>query len=184
MQRYQMPQEARSQHIKYRGKVLMQHLCNRDLIMLMRLPKPLQVPLKASLSLPTFNLPLHDRHICAQLERLAVSEPEIVVGRTFEELNAFSGERGIEVREGLGEELGEEEKRRSLVESIAFVVDERTASASEGVLLYNCDFEASFCETCSRGDAANACAWRLSATLGLGVLSEFTNNDCGLLLRF
>jgi len=123
MQRKQLHQKAWPKQIENRREVLMQHFPRTDLVMPMRLSKPLQIPLKPLLPLPLLNLSLHNTCIRAQLKALPIAKPEVIIWFAFEQLDAFGFERGVEVVEGFFEELWEEEQRGTLVETISFVVD-------------------------------------------------------------
>lgn len=60
--------------------------------------------------------------------------------------------------ERLFEELGEQEERGPLVESIAIVGNEAAAAAGEGALLEDCDGESGFGKACCGCYAAYSCA--------------------------
>ena len=64
-----------------------------------------QVPLEPILPLPPLDRVLHARNISRQLEALAIAEPDVVVGFTFEQLNAFGRQRGVEIGEDFLEEV-------------------------------------------------------------------------------
>jgi hypothetical protein len=101
----------------------MQDFPGTNLIMSMRLSEPLQIPLEPLLPLPFLNLPLHNTRVRAEFKALSISKPEVVIRFTFEELDAFGFERGVEVVKRFFEELGEEKEGRTLVEAVAFVGD-------------------------------------------------------------
>jgi hypothetical protein len=123
MQRKQLHQKARPQQIENRREVLMQHLLRTNLIMPMRLSKPLQIPFKPLLPLPLLDLLLHNTCIRTQLKALPISKPEVIIRFTFKQLDAFGFERGVEVVERFFEELREKEQGGALVKTIPFVVD-------------------------------------------------------------
>ena len=83
-----------------------------------RLLQKAKVPLKPVLALPLFDLRLHARNVSAELEALAVAEPDVVVGVAFEKVYAFGFEGGAEVVEGFAEEVGKEEEGGALVEAL------------------------------------------------------------------
>ncbi len=125
-----------------------------------------QIPLEPIFTLPFLDLDLHARQVAAELEALAVAEPDVVVWLAFQELNAFGGDGGVEVAEDFFEEAGEEEEGGALVEAlprfgyisegfqnwmsggvvthITLMVDQGASSAGEIVLLEYGYSEASF----------------------------------------
>lgn len=123
MQLEQIDQETRPAEIEDRREVLMQHFSSRNLVMSMRLPQPFEIPLKALFALPFLDLALHDRRIGRQLEGFPIAEPEVVVRFAFQQFYPFGCEGGVEIVEGFFEELREEEKGGSLVETVSIVVD-------------------------------------------------------------
>lgn len=78
--------------------------------MIVRFAQPGEVPLEPVAALVPLDLRLHAREVRRQLEFVAVGEPDRVVCRAAQELDAFGLKGGIEVREGLVEELGQEQK--------------------------------------------------------------------------
>ncbi len=77
-----------------------------------------QIPLEPIFTLPFLDLDLHARQVAAELEALAVAEPDVVVWLAFQELNAFGGDGGVEVAEDFFEEVGEEKKGGALIEAL------------------------------------------------------------------
>lgn len=131
----------------------------------MGLPKPFQIPLESGLPLPLLDLPLHHARVRAELEALAVSKPEVVVGVAFEQPNALGFQGGVEVVECFLEELGEEQEGRPLVEAVALVVDQAASSSGEVILLQDRHRKPSFGKPCCCRYAAHSGAYReLSAS--------------------
>ena len=172
MQRKNPQQKRRSRHRENRRKILLQHMRNTQFIMPMRLLQESQISLEAILALPFLDLPLHSGRIGGEFEGLAVAEPDVVVGLAFEEFNALGFEGGVEVVKGFAEEVGQEEERGALVESlksrmnqyigrdvgrrvfyVALMVNQRTSSAGKVILLVYIDFEAGLCKS---GSGCNA----------------------------
>ena len=101
-------QEARPQHREERAEVLAEDVDDADLIVPMGLLQKAEIALKSVLALPLLDLELHPREIGRQLNRLAVGEPDLVVGLAFQEFHAFGLETRSEVVEGFGEESGQQ----------------------------------------------------------------------------
>ena len=113
-----MRQKARTQQRQQRCEVLMQHMHHACFIVPVGLLPEAQIPLEAVLALPFLDLDFHARQIAAELEALAVPEPDIVVGLAFQELDAFGSYGGVEVAEDFFEEVGEEKKGGALIEAL------------------------------------------------------------------
>ena len=82
-------QEARPQHRKERAEILAEDVDDADLVVPMGLLQEAEIALKSVLALPLLDLELHPGEIGRQLDRLAIGEPELVVGLAFQELHAF-----------------------------------------------------------------------------------------------
>lgn len=78
--------------------------------------------------------------------------------------------------ESLGEELGEEKEGWPLVESVAFMVDETAAAASERVFLEDRYLEVGFAEACCCGYSAYSGACGTACQQ----LSELMGTECGV----
>lgn len=113
----------------------------------MSLLEPLRPSLKALGAFPTLNLCAHGSQVGAELEPLAVMEPDIVVCFAAQQIYARLGKGCVQVGKGFVEEAGEEEERWALVEAMAVMVDEGATSSGEVVLLDDGDLETCFGET-------------------------------------
>jgi hypothetical protein len=82
-------------------------MCYTKLIMLMRLIEECQIALKSIFAFPLLNLRLHGRKIGGELEVLAIAKPDIVVGGTLYDINAFFQEGCVEIAVCFGEEVRE-----------------------------------------------------------------------------
>lgn len=90
-------------------------------------------------------------------EARAIVEPDAVVRVAAQKLDLLV-KSGVQVGKGLAEELRQEEERRSLVEAVAFVVDEGAAAAGVVVLLEDGNAETGLCEAGCEGNTASSSA--------------------------
>ena len=81
-----MPQEVWSKHRQYASEISKQDMRNTELVVIMGFFEKIEIALEAVLAFPLLDLGLHGGDICREAELLAIAEPDIVVGVTFEQV--------------------------------------------------------------------------------------------------
>ena len=92
MKHEEMPQKGRSGHVQKRGEISPEDMRNTKLVVAMRLLQELKISFEPIFTFPPLNFRLHLCEVGGELERLAIAEPDVVIGLTFDELYAFSFE--------------------------------------------------------------------------------------------
>ena len=89
-----------------------------EIVMLSSFLQEGQVVPEAFSTFHSFYLGLHSRQIGRQLHRRAILEMKLIIRFAFLDIDTFVLERSTEIVERLFEQLGQQEKRWTLVEAI------------------------------------------------------------------
>ena len=106
MHRQHIPDEAGSEEMEERRKVLPQDVGDADLVVPMGLLKEGEVAFEAILALPFLDLDFHASQVGGQLDRGAIVEPEVIVGLAFNKPHPLPFQAGAQVSKGVDEEIG------------------------------------------------------------------------------